>query len=123
MLLEGLGRVDWEHVEHAYGPATDVPGWLRALAGDDANARRKALTDLDSAVNHQGWSTPASVPTTPFLVELLQAGIERAALALRLGFGTEGKERCARRYVYGKDKAAFPFRCESARRSGMVPSV
>jgi hypothetical protein len=83
-MLEGLGKVDWEHVEHAYGPATDVPGWLRALAGDDAKARRKALADVDGAVNHQGWSTPASVPTTPFLVELLQAGIERAALALML---------------------------------------
>lgn len=36
-LLDGLDEVDWGSLHHAYGPATDVPGLLRALV-DPASA-------------------------------------------------------------------------------------
>jgi hypothetical protein len=32
--LDGLDQVDWAGLEHAYGPATDVPEMLRELADD-----------------------------------------------------------------------------------------
>ena len=30
-MLEGLSNVDWAKLEHAYGPAEDVPDLIRAL--------------------------------------------------------------------------------------------
>ncbi|TMQ90933.1 hypothetical protein ETD83_33200 [Actinomadura soli] len=51
-LLQGLDDVDWTALQHAYGPAGDVPGLLRGIAegpdpGDD-------LDDLDVKIFHQG---------------------------------------------------------------------
>lgn len=66
MELEGLDRVDWSGLTHAYGPADDVPGLLRELAaGEDA------FDALFGNVWHQGTVYPATAPTIPFLLELL----------------------------------------------------
>ena len=82
--LEGLDRIDWASFEHAYGPATDVPGWLRMLASEDPEPRKSALDAIEASVNHQGWISPAAIPTVPFLVALFEASIERADLAVLL---------------------------------------
>jgi hypothetical protein len=45
-VLDGLGDVDWRDLEHAYGPAADVPGQIHALVSPDAETRRRALSEL-----------------------------------------------------------------------------
>ena len=37
-MLDGLDAVDWSALAHAYGPAADVPGLLRALLDPDPAA-------------------------------------------------------------------------------------
>ena len=71
-MLEALDRFDWKSVHHAYGPATDVPGWLRAMAKE--GKRGKDFSSFVSAVNHQGSATPAALPAVPFLLELVASG-------------------------------------------------
>ena len=39
-MLEGLERIDWGRLTHAYGPAGEVPGWIRELTSDDAAVRK-----------------------------------------------------------------------------------
>ena len=41
-MLEGLDHVPWERLEHAYGPASDVPAQIRALASPDPGVRDQA---------------------------------------------------------------------------------
>jgi hypothetical protein len=65
--------LDWSRWEHAYGPATDVPGWLDRIAGSDPADALAALEELEAAVNHQGWASPAAVPTAPRLGALVRA--------------------------------------------------
>ncbi|WP_165949765.1 hypothetical protein [Micromonospora sp. KC207] len=44
--LAGLDQVPWESPHHAYGPAVDVPGHLRALRSAEAPSRRRVLSGL-----------------------------------------------------------------------------
>ncbi|MFJ3306807.1 HEAT repeat domain-containing protein [Streptomyces sp. NPDC086549] len=68
--LAGLDAIDWAELEHAYGPADDVPGQLRALCADDAQARSKALHALYGNIFHQGSRYPASAAAVPFLARM-----------------------------------------------------
>lgn len=72
-MLEGLDRIDWDRLAHAYGPAGDVPGWIRSLASADAEARGAALDSLRATICHQGSRYRASAPAVPFLFEILEA--------------------------------------------------
>jgi hypothetical protein len=38
-MLENLDQVDWDRLTHAYGPAGEVPGWIRELTSDHAAVR------------------------------------------------------------------------------------
>jgi len=60
---EILEMTDWAKLSHAYGPATDTPGHLRALLEGDINERKAAESHLVSAIIHQGtpWSATAPV--------------------------------------------------------------
>ncbi len=84
-MLEGLDRIDWSQLSHAYGPATDVPGLLRALASEPAEEREEseesdeepgeheeALEALGCSIWHQGTVYGATAPTVPFLIELVE---------------------------------------------------
>jgi HEAT repeat protein len=71
-MLENLARIDWGKLSHAYGPATDVPDQLRALASPDAGVRDKALWQLYGNIFHQGTRWQASRYAVPFLFELLE---------------------------------------------------
>ncbi|HTJ67610.1 MAG TPA: hypothetical protein VL551_08795 [Actinospica sp.] len=84
--LSGLDAVDWSSLEHAYGPATDVPEVLRTLVGDDGEQAEDALYELYSNVWHQGSVYPATVEAVPFLVEIAaaRAAGPRTADVLRL---------------------------------------
>lgn len=70
MVLETLESVPWDRLNHAYGPAGDVPGTLRALAGDDAEGRGQAIYELYGNIFHQGTRYEATPHAIPFLFEL-----------------------------------------------------
>jgi hypothetical protein len=57
-----LLEVDWDSLDHAYGPAGDAPGQLLALVGDDLEARSRAAGYLDAAMLHQGTVYSATAP-------------------------------------------------------------
>lgn len=56
---------------HAYGRATDTPGHLAALLGDDTTARSAALEHLWSAVIHQGTPWTATPPVAVAVAALV----------------------------------------------------
>jgi hypothetical protein len=51
-MLEGLEEIDWAALRHAYGPATDVPQWLRPLRSPDPEVRQWAREYWN--IVHQG---------------------------------------------------------------------
>lgn len=77
-MLDRLDEVPWGSLHHAYGPAADVPGLLRALA--DPDQREGALWALYGNVFHQGTRYEATPHVVPFLVELIDAGVARVDL-------------------------------------------
>ncbi|WP_327010895.1 HEAT repeat domain-containing protein [Dactylosporangium sp. NBC_01737] len=81
-MLDGLDDIDWASLEHAYGPATDVPGHVRGLLAGSPEERRRALSGLYGGICHQGTRYEASAPAVPFLLEVLQdpATPDRAAI-------------------------------------------
>ncbi|WP_437640678.1 hypothetical protein [Sorangium sp. So ce854] len=72
-MLDGLGEIDWSDLEHAYGPADDVPGDLRGLLAEKAGERNKAWNRLVNNLNHQDTPEPAATEAVPFLIELAGA--------------------------------------------------
>jgi hypothetical protein len=52
-----LLQVDWDSLDHAYGPAGDAPAQLLALAGDDPEARSRAVGYAPQAADDwfAGW--------------------------------------------------------------------
>lgn len=69
-ILDRLHSVEWDQLNHAYGPASDVPGELGALTlGTDA-MRRAAWTELWGTVHHQGTVYEATVPTVDVMADL-----------------------------------------------------
>jgi hypothetical protein len=95
--LMGLGEVDWAAVEHAHGPATDVPALLRAAVSDDPDDRDFAWELLFETVWHQGTVYPASAAVVPFLYRLLEAGgvPDRSAAAHLLAAIADGRSYLA----------------------------
>ena len=69
-VLDGLDGIDWSGLHHAYGLATDVPGHLRALAGEDQEARDEALSWLFGTIWHQGTVYEATASAVPFLARI-----------------------------------------------------
>ncbi|WP_030271616.1 hypothetical protein [Streptomyces sp. NRRL B-24484] len=72
-VFAGLDAIDWTSLEHAYGPAGDVPDQLRALCGEDADGREQALDDLYGNIFHQGSRYQASASAVPFLARMATA--------------------------------------------------
>ncbi|MFE7328691.1 HEAT repeat domain-containing protein [Streptomyces sp. NPDC057565] len=70
-MLAGIDEVDWASMEHAYGPADDVPGLLRGLASADPAEREQALDGMYGAVHHQGDVYACTLACIPFLFELV----------------------------------------------------
>ena len=68
--LEGIDTIDWTQLEHAYGPAADVPAQLRDVAVGSPRQRSKAISELWGNIHHQGTVYPASAPAVPFLARL-----------------------------------------------------
>ncbi|MEV7398934.1 PBS lyase [Streptomyces sp. NPDC091267] len=70
-MFSGIDEVDWASMEHAYGPADDVPGLLRGLASADPAEREGALDGMYGAVHHQGDVYACTLACIPFLFELV----------------------------------------------------
>lgn len=70
-MFAGIDEVDWASMEHAYGPADDVPGLLRGLASADPAERESALDGMYGAVHHQGDVYACTLACIPFLFELV----------------------------------------------------
>ncbi|MGW2476365.1 PBS lyase [Streptomyces sp. NPDC001665] len=70
-MFAGIEEVDWASMEHAYGPADDVPALLRGLASADPAERERALDGMYGAVHHQGDVYPCTLACIPFLFELV----------------------------------------------------
>jgi hypothetical protein len=70
-MLEGLDRVDWARLTHAYGAASDTPDHIRRLASSRASQRKAARGALYSTIFHQGTRYAATAAAVPFLFELL----------------------------------------------------
>ena len=71
-MLESLDAVNWSHLEHAYGPADDVPDLIRALTSPLYETRRRTFRTLYSNIYHQGTVYEATAYAVPFLIELLE---------------------------------------------------
>ncbi len=71
-MLESLDTVNWSLLEHAYGPADDVPDLIRALTSPLHETRRRTFRTLYSNIYHQGTVYEATAFTVPFFLELLQ---------------------------------------------------
>ncbi|MFB7184314.1 HEAT repeat domain-containing protein [Streptomyces sp. NPDC056230] len=69
-MFAGIDEVDWTSMEHAYGPADDVPTMLRGLASADPAEREVALDGMYGAVHHQGDVYACTLACIPFLFEL-----------------------------------------------------
>ncbi len=70
-MFAGIDEVDWASMEHAYGPADDVPGLLQGLASADPSQREAALDGMYGAVHHQGDVYACTLACIPFLFELV----------------------------------------------------
>lgn len=70
--LNGLDDVSWGELEHAYGPAADVPRMLAGLAAND-DQWDLHLDDLLGSVTHQGNSYSATAPALRLVAALAAA--------------------------------------------------
>lgn len=92
-VLAGLEEAGWAGLRHAYGPAGDVPGLLRALSSGSPAERRHALQALYGNIFHQGSRYEATAYAVPFLARLAldprtlqRDAIVRLLAALGIGF-------------------------------------
>jgi len=72
-MLEGLDKVDWSKLKHAYGDASDVPNDIRELLSGVEDIREKALSRLFDNIYHQGTRFSATVVAIPFLTDAVLA--------------------------------------------------
>jgi hypothetical protein len=70
-MLEGVDTIDWAALRACGGPATDIPGLLRAVLSEDEGVRLEAQFELFCRLWHQGTVSPAAAAAVPFLFELL----------------------------------------------------
>ncbi|MFJ1608649.1 hypothetical protein ACIOHS_35655 [Streptomyces sp. NPDC088253] len=70
---EELNEVDWAALEHAYGPAGDVPEMIRVLYAEESPETERGENvgeELINNLNHQGSLYPATLEAVPFLAHL-----------------------------------------------------
>ncbi|WP_345567415.1 HEAT repeat domain-containing protein [Streptomyces plumbiresistens] len=94
-MINELDGVDWSSMGHAYGPADDVPVWLREMGSPDPEVREKAFGNFYGAAHHQGDVYPCTAASLPFLFALADdpATPDRASVvALLLSIGREASE-------------------------------
>ena len=97
-----LNAIPWADFDTAYGPAVDVPGQLKLLAGSDRQAALDATHELWCGLCHQHVHVgSAALPALPFLLRVLddadrEISIELLDILLGLDLGrraTMGRQR------------------------------
>src|SRR3954468_9391577 len=84
MDIEPMVRaVDWPSLSHAYGPAIDTPGHLRALLAEDAD-RVAAYDELNGSIWHQNTVYDATVAAVPILSAIARTAASPSYYALAL---------------------------------------
>ena len=117
-MLEGLNDVAWHRIDHAYGPALDTPGHVRALLSNDPELVSRAITDLDRTIHEEGgFVCPAATAVLPFLVEVMPVLSRENRAALRdmierIADDGENAEQVDRGWheAWAKAKLEDPFR-------------
>ncbi|MFF0613022.1 hypothetical protein ACFYUD_30580 [Nocardia tengchongensis] len=66
-----VAEIDWPALEHAYGDASDVPGWIEGLG--DAQTVEESLHELWGAVLHQGTLYDSTAPAMTSIAAALGA--------------------------------------------------
>jgi HEAT repeat protein len=90
----------WGKLEHAYGPADDIPELLRAMESEDADVREEASHELFSALCHQGTVYDASAHAVPHLARLALHGPgHRRELLWLIGGIADGDGKPAERAI------------------------
>jgi len=95
-VFAGLDEIDWCAMEHAYGPATEVPELLRGLISESPAEREVALDGMYGAVHHQGDVYECTVAAIPFLIEIVARPDlpgRHDVLGLLASIGCAGDER------------------------------
>ncbi|MEU4083186.1 HEAT repeat domain-containing protein [Streptomyces aureus] len=101
-MINELDVIDWSSMNHAYGPADEIPGWLRAMASMDRSVRDGALSDFYGAVHHQGDVYVCTTASLPFLYALADDPVtpDRASVVeLLVSIGRHAVERCMYDYA------------------------
>jgi hypothetical protein len=108
-MLEGLEGINWGGLSHAYGPAADVPGLIRALADRSEEVRSEAIDELFGTIVHQGSLYTATAAAVPFLIELAEepAVCGREQILHLLQSISEGWLNCQR---FAPERARMPSR-------------
>ncbi|MFC9816045.1 HEAT repeat domain-containing protein [Streptomyces virginiae] len=95
-MINDIESVAWASMGHAYGPADDVPQWLRGMTSPDSEVRDKAFSSFYSAAHHQGDVYSCTVASLPFLFAMADdpSTPDRArVVALLVSIGREAAER------------------------------
>ena len=127
-VLAGLTDIPWASLRHAYGPADDIPGILRAILDGDEGTAKEAASELFGNIWHQGTVYQATAPAVPFLARLASAGCRTATLAGLLGCIAESTDEggiepgSARAAVTAQADLRTPGRRLSGRPRGPVPA-
>lgn len=90
--LEGIDKIDWSSMQHAYGDATDFPALMRASLSRNEQDREFALKLLFATIWHQGTVYEASPYAVPFLLKALESPEtpDKTAIALLLSCLADG---------------------------------
>ncbi|MGZ2362320.1 HEAT repeat domain-containing protein [Streptomyces sp. 372A] len=96
MTINEIDSVNWASMSHAYGPASDVPGWLRGMVSPESGVRDEAFSDFYSAAHHQGDVYPCTAASLPFLFEMADSPAtpdRGSVIELLLSIGQECLDR------------------------------
>src|SRR3954452_6118387 len=93
--MKDLHAIDWNSLEHAYGPASDAPAELAALLSEDGDTFGNAIAYLDSAVLHQGTIYSATAPAVEFVAGVLDDPRLLVASESALSWGDRLRPRLA----------------------------
>ncbi|MFD4857709.1 HEAT repeat domain-containing protein [Streptomyces atratus] len=114
-MINDLDSIGWASLEHAYGPADDVPGWLRSMVSPDPDVRNEAFGNFYGAALHQGSVYSSTVASLPFLFAMAddpETPDRGEVVALLLSIGREAVDAeeiyaviCGRE---GEDSTIYP---------------
>lgn len=116
-VINELDSIDWSSMSHAYGPAGDVPVWLREMASADPGVRDKALSHFYSAAHHQGDVYPCTAASLPYLFDMAEdpATPDRASIIeLLLSIGRESLDRDVDAIYFSPDGTESTAHMDSA---------